>query len=378
MDDINRRHFLKLGAAGLTTLATLPRLFSAPGLLTLSGLTACHFSPPSTLLSARNDVNGKHWCVAYLLDGSEQFRTEVPQRCHDVLQHPSLPLTAFIARRPGTHCYLIDTNTGYVLHVLEARTDRHFYGHGLFDTDGTLYLAENDTTDPGRGVLGMYRWANGKLEFSDEISTHGIEPHQFVWLPGNTGFAIANGGIRTEAGSRSALDEVIESSLVLMNKNGMLLSKETLSAGNSIRHIAVATDGTLVTAQQFTPTHQHNTPTLLAIKKPGGILQPFFIDTEIEQQLQGYSASVAINSHQRCLAVTAPRGNRLLVWNIDTGDLLLDTALRDCAGIHNTDDGFIVSSGEMGCRQIHMAANHSTIASLQLPVGGWDNHFTLI
>jgi hypothetical protein len=174
------------------------------------------------------------------------------------------------------------------------------------------------------------------------------------------------------------LDEVIESSLVLMNKNGILLSKETLSAGNSIRHIATATDGTLVTAQQFTPTKQHTTPTLLAIKKPGALLQPFFIDPDIEQQLQGYSASVAINSQQRCVAVTAPRGNRLLAWDIDTGNVLLDTALRDCAGISNTNDGFIVSSGEIGCRNIHMAAAHSTITPLQLPAGGWDNHLTLI
>jgi hypothetical protein len=312
--------------------------------------------------------------VAYLLDGTEKFSTQVAQRCHDVLQHPSLSLTAFIARRPGTHCYLIDTNTGNVLQVLQARTHRHFYGHGLFDSDGTLYLAENDTTDPGRGVLGIYHWVNGQLQFSDEISTHGIEPHQFVWLPGNTGFAIANGGIRTEAGSRSALDEVIESSLVLMKKNGTLLSKETLSAGNSIRHIATASDGTLVTAQQFTPTKQNNAPVLLAIKKPDNTLKPFYIDTEIEHQLQGYSASVAINNEHRCVAITAPRGNRLLVWNIDTGNLLLDVSIQDCAGISSTIDGFILSSGEMGCRQIHMVSNHSTITPLQLPTGGWDNH----
>ena len=328
------------------------------GLLLLPALSGCDFFKQSTqkptLLSARNDVNGKHWCVGYELDGKENFRTQVPQRCHDVLQHPSLPLTLFVARRPGTHCYLIDTKTGALLQTLEARTDRHFYGHGLFDHDGTLYLTENDTSEPGRGVLGIYQWHKSNLRFSNEISTHGIEPHQFVWLPDNTGFAIANGGIRTEADSRTALNETIESSLVLMNKNGALISKETLPSGNSIRHIAAATDGTVVTAQQFTEqkftekafsvsenkSTNNNTATLLAIKKPGKPLEVFPVNAETEKQLQAYSASVAIHSDNRWLAVTAPRGNRLLLWHLDTGEQLLDVAMQDCAGITSTADGF--------------------------------------
>lgn len=371
LPDISRRRFLQSSlqlSGGIGTLLLFPTLSSCS-----------NFKNPS-LLSARNDVDSKHWCVSYGLDGSEHFRTEVPQRCHDVLQHPHLPMALFVARRPGTHCYMIDTRNGDLLQTLEARADRHFYGHGLFDHDGTLYLTENDTSEPGRGVLGIYKWDKNRLVFSTEISTHGIEPHQFVWLPENAGFAIANGGIRTEAGSRIPLHETIESSLVLMKKNGELISKETLSSGNSIRHIAAASDGTLVTAQQFSRSeiiNGNNTAALLAIKKPGRLFEPFQVNAETEKQLQAYSASVAIHSNHRWLAVTAPRGNRLLIWHLDSGQQLLDVAIPDCAGITSTAEGFIVSSGEGGCRSVQQQANLIHVKPLPLPAGGWDNHLIL-
>jgi len=372
---INRRRFLQF-SSGIGTLLLFPALSGCDTLKKIIKQPA--------LLSARNDVNGKHWCVSYALDGTEHFRTEVPQRCHDVLHHPTLPLALFVARRPGTHCYLIDARSGDLLQTLEARSDRHFYGHGLFDHDGTLYLAENDTNEPGRGVLGIYQWKNNRLEFSTEISTHGIEPHQFVWLPDNTGFAIANGGIRTEAGSRTALNETIESSLVLINKNGVLISKETLASGNSIRHIAAASDGTIVTAQQFSaPTNNeenagNNSAELLAIKRPLQPLTIFPVNSETEKQLQAYSASVAIHSENRWLAVTAPRGNRLLLWHLDTGEQLLDFAVQDCAGITSTASGFIVSSGEGSCRSVQQQAGLISVKPLPLPTGGWDNHLLLV
>ncbi len=368
--NINRRQFLQLSGS-LSALLLFPIL---PG---------CNVSQAPALLSARNDVEGKHWCVSYALDGKENFRTAVPQRCHDILQHPSLPLTLFVARRPGTHCYLVDTRNGDLLQTLEARADRHFYGHGLFDHDGTLYLTENDTNEPGRGVLGIYKWDKNRLFFSNEISTHGIEPHQFAWLPENAGFAIANGGIRTEAGSRTATDEKIESSLVLMNKNGVLISKETLPSGNSIRHIAIASDGTIVTAQQFfAPTNDTEktdkfSAALLAIKRPMQPLTIFPVSAETEKQLQAYSASVAIHSDKRWLAVTAPRGNRLLLWHLDTSEQLLDVAVQDCAGITSTIEGFIVSSGEGGCRSVQQQEGLLSVKPMMLPAGGWDNHLIL-
>src|SRR4051812_12570507 len=64
------------------------------------------------LLSARDDADGGHYAVAYGIDGTAAFSTRVPQRCHAIIEHPSLPLALFVARRPGTESYLIDLRDG--------------------------------------------------------------------------------------------------------------------------------------------------------------------------------------------------------------------------------------------------------------------------
>ena len=72
------------------------------------------------LLSARDDGNGKHYAVGYRLDGSQVFATQVGQRCHDIINHPDLPLALFVARRPGTQSYLLDLRDGRLLQDRKA------------------------------------------------------------------------------------------------------------------------------------------------------------------------------------------------------------------------------------------------------------------
>jgi uncharacterized protein len=59
------------------------------------------------LLSARDDADGNHFAVGYRLDGTRVFSTRVGQRCHDIINHPTLPIALFVARRPGTESYLV-------------------------------------------------------------------------------------------------------------------------------------------------------------------------------------------------------------------------------------------------------------------------------
>lgn len=111
------------------------------------------------LLSARDDGDGKHYAVGYQLDGKQLFATQVGQRCHDIINHPQLPIALFVARRPGTESYLIDLRDGTLLQTLNSQPDRHYYGHAVIHKDGQwLYATENDTRDPGRGLLGVYRF----------------------------------------------------------------------------------------------------------------------------------------------------------------------------------------------------------------------------
>ncbi|MDX4011020.1 DUF1513 domain-containing protein, partial [Pseudomonas aeruginosa] len=97
-----RRHVIGLGSLLL-------------GALSFGGWSFSRQGSQPLVLSARDDADGQHYAVGYRLDGKCQFATRVAQRCHDIVQHPSLPLALFVARRPGTESYLIDLNDGRLL-----------------------------------------------------------------------------------------------------------------------------------------------------------------------------------------------------------------------------------------------------------------------
>ncbi len=331
------------------------------------------------LLSARDDGDSKHYAVGYQLDGKQVFATQVGQRCHDIINHPSLPIALFVARRPGTESYLVDLRDGRLLQTVTSQPDRHFYGHAVIHKDGEwLYATENDTRDPGRGLLGVYRFEGERLVHSGELSTHGIGPHQVSWMPDGETLVVANGGIRTEAESRVEMNlDAMEPSLVLMQRDGTLLSKETLAQQmNSVRHMGIANDGTIVTGQQFMGA-AHESSELLAIKRPG---QPFTAFAVAEQQLQAmghYTASVAVHSELRLVALTAPRGNRFFIWDLDSGTVRVDAPLPDCAGVGAVADGFVVTSGQGRCRFYDCRQAQIVAKPLDLPAGLWDNHLHL-
>ncbi|MGZ0782695.1 DUF1513 domain-containing protein [Pseudomonas saponiphila] len=332
------------------------------------------------LLSARDDGDGKHYAVGYQLDGKQVFATQVGQRCHDIINHPQLPIALFVARRPGTESYLIDLQDGTLLQTLSSQPDRHFYGHAVIHKDGQwLYATENDTRDPGRGLLGVYRFEGERLVHSGELSTHGIGPHQVSWMPDGETLVVANGGIRTEAESRVEMNlDAMEPSLVLMQRDGTLLSKETLAQQmNSVRHMGIASDGTIVTGQQFMGA-AHESSELLAIKRPGQPFAPFPVPEQQLQAMGHYTASVAVHSDLRLVALTAPRGNRFFIWDLDTGAVRVDAPLPDCAGVGAVVDGFVVTSGQGRCRFYDCRQQQIVAKPLELPAGLWDNHLHLV
>lgn len=368
---MKRRAFLGLGGLAL-----------AAGALTTSALGGWKLighGPQPLLLSARDDSDGHHYAVGYHLDGSKAFATRVSERCHDVVPHPSLPLAVFVGRRPSRESYLIDTRDGRLLQTIASPEARHFYGHGVFHQHGEwFYSTENDTSQPGRGVLGVYRLQGERLERVTEHSTHGLGPHQLLWLPGGEELVVANGGIRTEADSRVMMNlDAMEPSLVLMRRDGTLLSKEQLPQQmNSVRHLAVAADGTIVSGQQYEGDPQDAAP-LLAIKRPGQAFQPFPLGEAQRLVMNQYTASLAIHDELRLLALTAPRGNRFFIWNLDSTELLLDAPLPDCAGVGAVADGFVVTSGQGRCRLYDCRDKQIAVRPLQLPAGLWDNHLRL-
>lgn len=357
-------------------------LLLASGLLVTSGAWAVERAGGPLLLSARDTIEGQHQAVGYSLNGAQRFVVPTEQRCHDILVHPDRRRALFVARRPGTQCYWVDTHDGRLLGVLDARVQRHFYGHGVFDASGErVYLTENDLRQPGRGVIGVYRCQATGFVFEREISTHGIEPHQLEWDRHGQGLITANGGMITEASSRDIKNpQAIDSSLVHVALDGTLLSQDRLADPYcSIRHLAIQPDGSVVTAQQYLGVIADagaNVP-LLAVKPAAQPLQPIGLPTAQFERTQGYLASIAAHPQQPWFATTAPRGNRFLVFDRTTLACLADEYMPDCAGIVAWEKGFLLSSGQGQCRYVEPRASGVVVTPLPLPSGGWDNHLRL-
>ncbi|AFN78970.1 putative lipoprotein [Stutzerimonas stutzeri DSM 10701] len=364
---MKRRTFFGLGSALLAASA-------------LCGWTFTRQSQQPLLLSARDDAEGRHYAVGYHLDGSQAFATPVAERCHDAYAHPHLPLAVFVGRRPSRESYVIDCRDGSLLQVIESPRDRHFYGHGVFHKDGDwFYATENDTSDPGRGVIGVYRVEERRLVRTGEHSSHGLGPHQLLWMPDGETLVIANGGIRTEADSREMMNlDAMEPSLVLLRRDGTLVSKEQLPQQmNSVRHLAVAADGTVVSGQQYEGDPLDRAP-MVAIKRPGQAFQAFPLGESQRLSMNQYTASVAIHDGLRLLAVTAPRGNKVFFWDLDSAQLRHEAHLPDCAGVGAVEEGFVVTSGQGRCRLYDCRGERIVTQPLKLPAGLWDNHLRLV
>lgn len=145
---------------------------------------------------------------------------------------------------------------------------------------------------------------------------------------------------------------------------------------NSVRHLGIASDGTIVSGQQFMGD-AHESSQLLAIKRPG---QPFVAFPVSEQQLASmghYTASVAVHSELRLVALTAPRGNRFSsgIWTAAQSPRRCPARLRRCWRGNGwiCGDLWTRSLPFYDCRQNELLAK-----PLDLPAGLWDNHLHLV
>ncbi len=253
------------------------------------------------------------------------------------------------------------------------------FGGWSFSRQGSqpLVLSARDDADGQHYAVG-YR-LDGKCQFATRVAQRcRLGPHQVSWMPDGETLVVANGGIRTEAESRVEMNlDAMEPSLVLMRRDGNLLSKETLAQQmNSVRHLAIGRDGTIVAGQQFMgDAHEH--ADLLAIKRPGRPFEAFPVAEEQRLAMAQYTASVAIHDDLRLVALTAPRGNRFFIWDLDSGAVRLDAPLPDCAGVGAVKNGFVVTSGQGRCRFYDCQGERIAAQPLELPSGLWDNHLHL-
>ena len=311
------------------------------------------------------------------------FTLPLPGRGHAAAAHPKRPEAVAFARRPGTFAVVIDCTTGVQKAVLHAPKGRHFYGHGCFSADkSTLFTTENHY-DEARGVIGI-RDAN-TFEVIGEYDTYGVGPHDIHLMPGGKTLVVANGGIEThpDYGRRKLNIDTMQPSLVYIDiASGKKVDEFRLSDPKlSIRHLVVSKQGDVGIATQYQgDTYRQQPTTLVAWQSSGQALQEVPIPQTLAQSIRGYMADIAFDEKNQVLAVTAPRGNLLTLWDIKSSKLLREIKLPEASGVQYLapQERFIVSSAKGDLFSVKLSDSQATVETLFTDKNtAWDNHLMI-
>jgi uncharacterized protein len=362
---LDRRTFLA-SLAGTAAALVVPRSVAA-------GFRTERFA------AARMDDRGVYSAVLFDLDRGDLRSVELPARGHDVALRPDGREWVALARRPGRFGVAVPTDNRPPI-WFESKPDRHFFGHGVFSTDGRLlYTTENDY-DHGRGVIGVRDATNGYKQIG-ELAGHGVGPHDVALLSDGRTSVIANGGILTHPDSyRDELNlNIMQPSLVYADlETGDLSEQHKLGPEMhqlSIRHLAVAQNDTVVFGCQYHGPDE-DTPPLIGFHRRGE--QPVVMWTPGTTQgaLRNYIGSVTADASGSIVAASAPRGGLITYWDVAARRFLGTCALGDGCGVAPTHHSasFLLTSGEGWLA----TGEADGTMSRQSSSYHWDNHAILV
>lgn len=325
------------------------------------------------------DEAGGHVAAGFDARARRLFEVALPDRGHDVAFHPSRPECVVFARRAGTFAVVIDLKRGVAIRRLDAAPGRHFYGHGVFSSDGrTLFTTENEI-ESARGLIGIRDASDGYREIGTYHSG-GIGPHDVILMPDGATLAIANGGIRTHPDTgRAKLNlETMNPSLAYVGlTDGELMEAFHLAPGlhqNSIRHLARDARGRVGVALQYEGAKGARVP-LVGIHE-GGALRLFEPPAAIERRMRHYAGSIAFDAGGGILAVSHPRGSLVTFWDAGSGALIRHVELADGCGVaaDPLPGRFVLTGGFGDVQAIDVGSGEVTPLEVQGAVTAWDNH----
>lgn len=330
-------------------------------------------------ISCRMDASEAASVAVLTADGGLLLETALPARGHDIAQRPHTRQFVVFARRPGTWAVAVDANRAGEPLIIAARADRHFFGHGLFSADGRLLYASENDTKTGDGIIGIYDASGGYARIG-EFKSGGIGPHDLSLLGDGHRMIVANGGLKTlPQTGREVLnsDDIAPNLAVLDRLSGKIEGVVELDRAYkklSIRHLAKTSDDRIVFACQ----HQGDAdelPPLVGLLDREGKARLFDAPEEAMARLNNYVGSVSLDKSGSVVAATSPIGGTAALWSID-GNYLGAAQISDVCGVARHRDGFLMSSGNAGVRDV--ATNGEAAETAVLRNWVWDNHLRLV
>ncbi|WP_209832347.1 DUF1513 domain-containing protein [Ruegeria sp. HKCCE3926] len=350
----------------------------------LAGLAATSLPPihgwasvgTPEFLAAALFPDGSYRLAGLDAQGTLLFSVPLPARGHAAAAHPVKAQAVAFARRPGTFAVVIDCVTGSPIARLTAPEGRHFYGHGTFSADGTIFFATENDYEAGKGIIGV--WNAETFARLGEFPSGGVGPHDMRLMPGGKTLVIANGGIEThpETGRTKLNLPTMKPNLTYLSLTGLVQEQVSLSPSlhkNSIRHLAVRRDGLVGFAMQWQGSKAEHPP-LLGLHRQGET--PYLLSAPVQDQstLQGYAGSIAFSADGTTVAITCPRGNALQRFDVASGTFSDAFELEDVCGLGSgpNDLVFTTGTGVFGA----LTTAHPEIRTRAMCQ--WDNHLVPI
>ena len=323
-------------------------------------------------LAAAKEADGSYALYGLRADGSDAFRVALAARGHAGAGHPTRPEAVAFARRPGDFALVLDCTTGQTIARLTPPQGQYFNGHGTYSADGSVLYTVENIAETSVGMIGV--WARDKeYRRIGQFASGGLGPHDLLRLPGGDDLVVANGGLETDlaTGDETRNIGTMQSSLCYLSPDGALLERVTLDADlrrNSIRHLAVRSDGLVAFAMQWQGDDAALGP-LLGLHQRGAAVRLMQADADEHALMQGYAGSIAFDQSGSDFAISSPKGGRAQVFDAALG---YRTSLirADLCGLATAPGGMIVTDGLGGV----LAYEAGGLRSLTRADRSWDNH----
>ncbi len=363
---LKRRDFM-LGMASAAALASL-----SPGLLAQTR--------EGCFISAANTATGDHRVLIADVQGKVVHSLEVAERCHAGCLRPASDEVAFFSRRPGRQLNIIDAKQGRLVQVVTSEPGEHFYGHGAFSPEGDLLYATAHRYEESEGVLNVYA-ADQSYRLTGQIQLGVMDPHEVRLHPNGRDLVVAAGGIQTHPDYgriKLNLDRMQPALLVVDRLTGKVTQRHQPSHHQlSMHHLDISPEGIVVAGYQFEGA-EWKRPNLIAwldVEKQR--FEEIRLPDADQQVLRNYIASVAMDAVTGVVAVTAPRGNRVVLLDYRRRRYLHSIELDDVSGVLPLPEGgFICTSGMGGVYRLTPGSQE--LQQVRSDSIRWDNHLTQV
>lgn len=301
-------------------------------------------------------------------------------RGHGCAWHPARPKQALlVGRRPGLECVLVDLQQARELRRWRTAEGYHLNGHATYSADGLLLYVAESADGSEQGSIAVYDAVLGHL--LTRWPSHGIEPHELRLSPDGTQLIIAHGGLQKDSAGKVLNLTSMQSAITLLDaRTGHLMQQIHSPVQNaSLRHIDVASDGTVAIAVQIqgSITDQSEPSPLAYVWRPDDdVLMALDAPLALTAHCRNYMGSVAICNTSSTVGFTSPRGDLALFWDLKQATFKGYHRFHDVCGltVDSSQGRFVLSNSAGWLRQINSRNLTPVKDQWRQFDQQWDNH----